>query len=983
MAIDRVKVKKEADKLLAAGRVDRAIDELRKLLDDNPKDLNLMNQIGDLCIQSGKLGDAVDLFKRAAIGYERDGFGARATAVLKKAFRHAPDDIDLASRLADLYRQTNMIKDALQVHMQVAEHFTKKGLIKRALEEFGKVVDLDPKNLKNKIKLADLYNKEGMKDKAAGIYLEVAEALAIEQMHAEASQVLERAKAMVSTPQVFLTQSRLAVIQRDLSGAAQHLREGLAANARSPELLEALAEIELQSKNPEKALEALVQMPQLPEKCLVICERALRELSKSGRTDEGLRLFKPIGREFARRGAGDMVAKAMRNALQGQYTLEAWIQFAEIAHQGGARADQVNALQQAFALATQNRDQPMAAQLGEQLRAMGITPNEVAAPTPQPVPAASGTGAMDITMFGLEYTEVDPLKRMQIQQLEREAETLIRTKSTDRALEVYKKILELDPANMEVIEKVADLHRQSGILTRVQMHYVHTATSLASAGKKKLALQLLDRAEQMFPGSTRLHRRTLGLDAVAAPAPAPAAPLPDPFAASAAIPMGAPVSAPEPQPPIALASPAPIALGAPPEDITLVPGHPAAALPLDVIIPLDLPEEPKAAEAFPDIVPISQRMGFEPLAAPAELPEPEVLKAEELALPPLEISAPEFDAISLGVAPPEPAAPALPPNPFLAGAAAPPPPPMEVFASDPFASLPSMDAPASEFAAWAPPEAPAPMPATQPVPVLQELVPPPFLPPFPMAPEPMAAGAVVDDELQSLLGDIDFQMDYGSPDEAKAEIDSALKQYPGHPELLSRLHTAEETLRKLGHDAKAKADAADDDFAHSFFDLTDVLGDALLESGEGEEMHDATNVVEKIQSVDELFNAFREGVEQQVRGDDYDTHYNLGIAYKEMMLLEPAIEEFKKAMRDPERTLECCSMLSICEESQGNLEAALDWLKQGINAPGFPPEDSIGLRYDLGEMLAGMGREGEAMAEFKIVAEIDPEYREIASKPLG
>lgn len=76
-------------------------------------------------------------------------------------------------------------------------------------------------------------------------------------------------------------------------------------------------------------------------------------------------------------------------------------------------------------------------------------------------------------------------------------------------------------------------------------------------------------------------------------------------------------------------------------------------------------------------------------------------------------------------------------------------------------------------------------------------------------------------------------------------------------------------------------------------------------------------------------------------------------------------------------------MLSICEESQGNLEAALEWLKQGINAPGFPPEDSIGLRYDLGEMLAGMGREGEAMAEFKIVNEIDPEYREIASKPLG
>jgi len=1000
MAIDRVKVKKEADRLLAAGRTDRAVDELRKLLDDNPKDLNLMNQIGDLCIQAGKPGDAVDLFKRAAIGYERDGFGARATAVLKKAFRHAPDDIDLASRLADLYRQTNMIKDALQVHMQVAEHFTKKGLIKRALEEFSKVVDLDPKNLKNKIKLADLYNKEGMKDKAAGIYLEVAEALAIDQMHAEASQVLERAKAMISTPHVFLTQSRLSVIQRDLPGAAQHLREGLTANPRSVELLEALAEIELQSKNPEKALEALVQIPQLPEKCMGLCERALRELSRAGRTDEGLRLFKPIGREFARRGAGDMVAKAIRTALQGNYTLEAWIQFAEIAHQSGARADQVNALQHAYALAVQTRDQPMAGQIAEQLKAMGITPTEGAAPAPPP-PPQTGTGAMDITSFGLEYTELDPVRRMQIQQLEREAETMMRTKSTDRALEVYRKILELDSANMDAIEKVAEIHKQSGILTRVQMHYVQTATNLASAGKKKLALQLLDRAEQMFPGSTRLHRRTLNLESVAAPAPPRAAPPPDPFAAPA------PFASPSPV--IALGAPqAAIPMGAPPEDITLVPGMPPPLeLAPDAIIPLDLPEDFAAApialaappepvpveEAFPDIVPISQRLGFEPIGASPVSPE---LGAGEL--PSLEITAPEFDADSLAepLPLPEPmASPAmldpfalptmpesfepqeatlvLPPQDPLRGGALLPPafPPPEVFASDPFSSLPVLEGEAA-------------MPPFRPLDAAA--LPEPFatLPveSFPTAMLDMpAAGAVIDEDLQGLLSDIDFQMDYGSPEEAKAEIETALRQYADHPELLSRLHTAEETLRRLGHEAKAAREAAGgDDFAHSFFDLTDVLGDALLESGEGEEMHDATNVVEKIQSVDELFNAFREGVEQQVRGDDYDTHYNLGIAYKEMMLLEPALEEFKKAMRDPERTLECCSMLSICEESQGNMDAAVDWLKQGINAPGFPPEDSIGLRYDLGEMLARLGREDEAKAEFKIVADIDPEYRDIASK---
>jgi tetratricopeptide (TPR) repeat protein len=237
----------------------------------------------------------------------------------------------------------------------------------------------------------------------------------------------------------------------------------------------------------------------------------------------------------------------------------------------------------------------------------------------------------------------------------------------------------------------------------------------------------------------------------------------------------------------------------------------------------------------------------------------------------------------------------------------------------------------------------------------------------------------IDEELASTLSDIDFQLDYGSADEAKIEIQNALQTYPDHPELLRRLEMAEMSLRRLGHEHKG-IHPDKSDITHTFFDLTDVLGDALLETGEGEEMHDATNVVEKIQRVDELFNAFREGVEQQVKGDDYDTHYNLGIAYKEMMLLEPAMEEFKKAMRDPERTLECCSMLSICELSQGNLEQAAIWLNQGIDAPGFPPEDAIGLRYDLGDILLQQGKKDEALEQFRWVYGMDPDYREVASK---
>jgi tetratricopeptide (TPR) repeat protein len=745
-----------------------------------------------------------------------------------------------------------------------------------------------------------------MKERAASIYLEVAEALAIEQMHSEANQILERAKTMITTPQVFLTQSRLCVIQKDLAGAVVHLNEGLTANPRSPEILEALAEVEIQAKNPDKALEALAQVPQLQEKAMALCERALREMAKTGRADEGLRLFQPLGREFARRGMGEIAGKALRNAMQSFFTAEAWIQLAEIAHQSGNKQERIDALRRALEEAKLVGETTLATTVLEQLRNLGITDEQMSAP-PQalasPAPSVHSTG----THSGYEHTEIDPVRRMQIQQLQRDAENFVRARFMDKAQEAFTKILELDATNRDAINRIADIIKASGKMTAVQMHYVRTAERLAGMGSREMALEMLDKAEALFPGSTRLYRRTLGLMDVQ-----PTAPPPRPA---------------ETLPPIEEIQTPALRVSAAPESFDSD---------LDALIALDMDRkgpEPQALKAKPtprDLPPLEE-LDFAP--EPSRTPEafPPLLPTDSM-----DLNAADLQAMMLGAATPE----ALEAEDLL--------PELEPLELEPLAF------------ATKPPVAPPHMP-------------------LPLAAGPVLPPEALDEDLASALSDIDFQLDYGSPEEAKIEIENALETYPGHPELLNRLEMAEEALRRLGHQAKpvVQPEIEDD---HSFFDLTDVLGDALLESGEGEEMHDATHVVEKIQSVDELFNAFREGVEQQVKGDDYDTHYNLGIAYKEMMLLEPAMEEFKKAMRDPERTLECCSMLSICELAKGELETAAEWLRKGIDAPGFPPEDAIGLRYDLGDILLQQGLKDEAIEQFQLVSEIDPDYREVAQK---
>lgn len=1021
MAIDRAKVQKQGDAYMAAGKIDAAIKEFRKLLDDKADDFNLMNRIGDALLQAGKGPEALDMFRKAGFGYERQGFTNKAAAVYKKAHRTSPEDVDLATRLAECYRGANMTKDAIQVHVEMADYFTKKGLLKRALEEFAKVVEIDPKNLKNKIKLADLYNKEGMKDRAAEIYLEVSESLAFDQMHAEASQVLERAKAMTTMPKVYLTQSRLAIVQKDLGSAARHLREGLQANAGSPELLEALAEVEIQAKAPERALEALSKIPQLPEKATLLCERALRDMVKGARAEEGLNLFKSTGREFARRGMGDQAARIIHGAFLGEpLPLEALIQLADFAEQSGDRKARIEALSRAHVLAIETKDGALIRHIDQQLADLGVASDQISVEQIQQ-PSIMMSDAPEDSF--IDVTEVDPLRRIQIQKLERDADGLLKSRFNDRAQETYQKILELEPTHRLAINRIADILKASGVMTKVQQHFVKTAEKLAVVGKKHMAVEMLDQAELLFPGSTRMQRRMLGLvDLPPAPSrhPAPAspqmasAPLPPPPPPGSLDPLIAlddagsgyraiqPKGGPRPDPfasaaqasdsssvqPLEPGDISGIAVsygdaGMPPQEI---PSRPVpqteAQLPLAQMSFANTPMPEMVDEDFDEGLGESLEAGLEALEEEMQAGRPGqgALATDSMGLQPIE-DLDAFDAIEpMGISEgleeiqSSPNAQMSIPTPVYPGST----PGLEDIEPLELEPLPFATGKAAPQVPMVPPIVMPQVAAPQvviPSVGAKAILPPAIRSVIQQVPQPVE----VDEELATMLSDIDFQLDYGSPEEAQTEILSALKQWPHHPELTERLSRAEETLRRFGHSEKVATGAEEHDFTHTFFDLTDVLGDALLE-GEGEEMHDATNVVEKIHTVDELFNAFREGVEQQVKGDDYETHYNLGIAYKEMLLIEPAIEEFKKAMRDPERTLECCSMLSICEQAQGNLESAVQWLEQGINTPGFPPEDSIGLHYDLADILVLMGRQAAAQQHYSIVYNMDPEYREIAAK---
>jgi tetratricopeptide (TPR) repeat protein len=138
-----------------------------------------------------------------------------------------------------------------------------------------------------------------------------------------------------------------------------------------------------------------------------------------------------------------------------------------------------------------------------------------------------------------------------------------------------------------------------------------------------------------------------------------------------------------------------------------------------------------------------------------------------------------------------------------------------------------------------------------------------------------------------------------------------------------------------------------------------------------------------------IFDEFREAVEEggeEESGGDFDTRYQMGLAYREMGLLDQAVEEFQSAAGQAApgdgtpRFLQCCNMLGHCFMEKGMPRPAALWFKRGLEAPGHTEDEYQAMRYDLGTAYEQMGDNGRAIEVLSEVYAIDVSYRGVAER---
>jgi Putative Zn-dependent protease, contains TPR repeats len=243
----------------------------------------------------------------------------------------------------------------------------------------------------------------------------------------------------------------------------------------------------------------------------------------------------------------------------------------------------------------------------------------------------------------------------------------------------------------------------------------------------------------------------------------------------------------------------------------------------------------------------------------------------------------------------------------------------------------------------------------------------------------------VENSMRQELESVDFYITQGYSDIAIDTLDVLEKQFGPQPEIQKR-------REKL---ASASASAAQEDFEFGGADdlgavheetvsLEPGMAFASLASDDGSVKASGGKGIDS--GLAELFEEFRVAEEEDSGHEDFETHYNMGTAYKEMELMDEAIQEFQtsvalvKADDGTPRFLQCCNMLGHCFVHKGMPEAAIMWFKKGLAAPGHSEDEYQALRYELGGAYEEMGDFDQALQCYTEVYGVDVNYREVGEK---
>jgi tetratricopeptide (TPR) repeat protein len=246
LALDRDATLKKAEKLLRQGRLEPAIAEYLRIVEEFPRDWSTANTLGELYARAGQSDQAVAQYTRIAQHFVDEGFYPKAAALYKKILKLHPQDEVTQIQLADISARQGLLADAKSHLHAIAARRRAKGDRRGAAEIVVRLGTIDPADFDARLAAARTLEEMGEEEEAGKRFKALHDDLLEKGRTAEAIDALKefvRINPLEREARSIL--AKTALEQGDLAGAREFLDEDSAGD--DPVLLLPLAEIELRS----------------------------------------------------------------------------------------------------------------------------------------------------------------------------------------------------------------------------------------------------------------------------------------------------------------------------------------------------------------------------------------------------------------------------------------------------------------------------------------------------------------------------------------------------------------------------------------------------------------------------------------------------------------------------------------------------------------------------------------------------------------
>lgn len=1024
MAFDKRKALQSALTFTQQGKWDKAIAEYQAILKADPHDLTVCNNLGDLFARAGKSAEAIEQYLKLGELYRADGLSVKAIAVYKKIIKLDPTRTQALLACADLYEEQGLTGEAKLQLVNVADQYAKAGETPKVIEIYQRLAALDPANHVLLKKLGDLLVKEGRREEAAAQYELAAQAAEAAGQAAESKRLLAKVRELApDSPQANLAAGEQLLQEGKYLEAVDALLRATGGDAASAKAWRLLGEAYVGLGQSSEAITALEQAVGLGVPEAEVRRPMAKALLLEGHTDEGITLCQQLTEEALARNDSEEAIATCQDLLGVAPQLAPIHAYLVRLLQDLGRDEEARAATWALAAAHEACGETEAAihvyhQLLEHdpsdaeatarlevLEAALAPPAEEAAIIPgldagpaeaaQPEPAEPAPAELvPAEPSALEFSLEDALALGDAAALATGEESGFEARPAqvfelDESGELAGMGHPFQEAHGAALEGMAGLDVPGIEFPGESLG--EDASGLATAGAEgeasgEIAEQLAEAGVYLKYGLTEKARERLL------------------------------------------------------EVVRLVPEHLAAHRQLKALY-LERPQVEEACEEILAIARILQARGQHE-AAERELQEGLRLAPDHAGLQQqlAELSG-TIPPAAEGVAVAEPAPAGGPeglgfdvPEGFAiveagASAAAP-------SETAPGFELPDLGLPAlggeaglgADATSVGEEELPAELRAL----LEEEAGERPSLVVEPG--EPGADQAMADD-----LAEADFYLSQGMVEEARTVHRRMRERDPSHPAVAhlgkqlglpavaESPEVAEPEPRAAASFAGITGEAVPGPPPAESPEVMDFLLEMVPEivppeqpraasvpgqarppemppakfsvihgGGEagpdgfvnlGAELEEEMAAEERAASpttgaplVEDLLREFQKGVQEHLDEKDFETHYNLGIAYKEMELYDEAIQEFQLSARDPERALACADLLGLCYLAKGDPKAAIREFRAGLQIRGHPREAYQSLQYDLGIAYETHGDLERALESFEALQVENPRFRDVPAR---